>query len=113
MVENDCTIQDPLHQGNIFNQKFSSKAKVKNPDDPVPNLERKDGISNLDVLNTSPLEVAKIVSNIKKIYFSQCGIPVKCIHIIATPVSFSLSRLLNNLFEAGLFLNLGRIGGIV
>ena len=45
----------------------------------------------------------KITCNIKKSFFSQCGIPGKFIHIIDTLVSFSLSRLLNNLFQAGHF----------
>ena len=103
LVENDCTIQDPLQQSNIFNKYFSSKSTVPNPDDPAPNLIRKEGVATMNVLNTSPLEVAKITRNIKKSYFSHCGIPGKFIHLIATPVSFSLSRLLNNLFEAGHF----------
>ena len=93
LVENDRTVQDPLEQSNIFNTFFASKSTVQNPDDPAPNLPRKERVSNLNALNTSPLEVSKIIRNIKKSYFSQCGIPGKFIHIIATPVAFSLSRL--------------------
>ena len=40
---------------------------------------------------------------IKKSNFSHCGIPGKLLSEIATPVSFSMSRLFNNLFENGLF----------
>ena len=103
LIENDTTIHDPLEKSNIFNKHFASKSTVKNSDDPVPNLTRRDGIPDLNVLNTSPIEVAKIIRNIKKSYFSQCGIPGKFIHLISTPISFSLSRLLNNLFEVGQF----------
>ena len=99
LVENNVTVNDPSEQSNIFNQFFASKSTVQNANDPVPGLTRKEGINDLNVLNTSPLEVAKIIRNIKKSYFSHCGIPGKFIHLIATPVSFSLSRLLNNLFE--------------
>ena len=112
LVENESTIQDPLEQSNIFNKYFSSKSTVQNPDDPAPNLTRKEGVSSMNVLNTSPLEVGKIVRNIKKSYFSHCGIPGKFIHLIATPISFSLSRLLNNLFEAGHFPQIWKIAHI-
>ena len=66
----------------------------------------------MDVLNTSPLEVAKIVRNIKKSHLSYCGIPGKFIHMIATPISFSLSRLFNNLFKIGHFPNIWKIAHI-
>ena len=45
--------------------------------DPVPNLQQKEGISLLDMINTSPIEIAKFMRNIKQSYFSQCGIPGK------------------------------------
>jgi hypothetical protein len=103
LIENDETVQDPLQQSNIFNDFFASKSSVNNPNDPPPNLERKEGIPSLDAINTSPIEVAKFIRNIKKSQFSQCGIPGKFIHMIATPISFSMSRLFNNLFEIGHF----------
>ena len=101
LVENNITVQDPLEQSNIFNKHFAAKATVPNENDPVPILQRKDGVSDLSALNTSPIKVAKIVRNIKKSHFSHCGIPGKFIHLIATPVSFAVSRILNNLFEIG------------
>ena len=103
LVENDITVQDPLKQSNIFNDLFASKSSVNNPNDPVPNLHRKEGIPSLNCINTSPIEVAKIMRNIKKSQFSQCGLPGKFINLIATPISFSMSRLFNNLFEIGHF----------
>ena len=55
------------------------------------------------MLNTSPLEVAKLIRSMKKSNFSHCGIPGKLLGEISTPVSFSMSRLFNNLFETGYF----------
>ena len=112
LVENDLTIQDPLEQSNIFNSFFSSKSSVNNPNDPVPNLERKEGVSSLNAINTSPIEVAKFIRNIKKSHFSQCGIPGKFIHMISTTISFSMSRLFNNLFEIGHFPHLWKLAHV-
>ena len=112
LVENNVTVQDPSEQSNIFNTFFASKSTVQSPNDPVPNLQRKEGVPSLDVLNTSPLEVAKIIRNIKKSHLSHCGIPGKFIHLISTTISFSLSRLFNNLFEIGHFPNIWKIAHI-
>ena len=112
LVENNITVQEPLEQSNIFNKHFAAKSTVQNSNDPGPNLPRKEGVSDLSVINTSPLEVGKIIRNIKKSHFSHCGIPGKFIHLIATPVSFSLSRLLNNLFQIGFFPNSWKIAHI-
>ena len=64
------------------------------------------------MFNTSPIEVAKIIRNIKKSHLSQCGIPGKFIHLISTPVSFSMSRLFNNLFQAGHFPSIWKIAHV-
>ena len=48
LIENDITVQDPTEQSNIFNKFFASKSTVQNPNDPVPNLERKADISTLN-----------------------------------------------------------------
>ena len=103
LIENDSTIQDTEQKSNIFNDFFASKASVKNPDDPIPILERMTNVSSLSVLNTSPIEVAKFARTIKKSQLSECGIPGKFISLISTPISFSMSRLFNNLFEVGHF----------
>ena len=103
LVENNSVVQDPLEKSNIFNNFFASKSTVQNENDPVPILKQKEGITPLNMVNTSPIEVAKIIRNIKKSHSSHCGIPGKFIHLISTPISFSMSRLFNNLFEAGQF----------
>ena len=54
-------------------------------------------------LNTSPIEVAEIIRNIKKSKSSYCGVPGHFLSLIATPISFPLYKIFNNLFEAGHF----------
>ena len=103
LVENDITVQDPLQKSNIFNTFFASKSTVHNFDDPAPYLVRKDGIPSLDKLNTSPIEIAKLIRNIKKSHVSHCGISGKFINLISQPISYSMSKLFNNLFEIGHF----------
>ena len=103
LVENENVVNDPYQKSNILNKYFTSKSTVPNNDDPIPNLEQYIGVPNLTLLNTSPLEVAKLIRTMKKSNFSHCGIPGKILSEIATPVSFSLSRLFNNLFEIGFF----------
>ena len=92
LIENGSTIHDPLEQSNIFNQFFTSKSSVLNPNDPVPTLQRKEGINSINMINTSPIEVAKIVRNIKRSHLFYCGIPGKFVHLISTPISFAMSK---------------------
>ena len=80
--------------------------------DPAPHLEQIEGIPLLGSLNTSPFEVAKLIRNIKKSHLSHCGISGKFISLIATPISFSMSRLFNNLFEIGHFPDIWKIAHI-
>ena len=97
----------------MFNDLFSSKATVNGNDDPVPHLPPKSNIfSSLHIFNTSRIEVAKFCRDIKKSNSSYCGIPGKFISIIATPVSFPLYRLYNNLFEIGLFPDIFKISHV-
>ena len=83
LVENDTTVQDPLQKSNIFNTFFASKSTVPNFQDPAPHLDRKDGVSSLDSLNTSPIEIAKLIRNIKKSQISHCGISGMFINLIS------------------------------
>ena len=112
LIENNKTILDPLEKSNVLNEFFASKSSVQNPNDPVPFLQRMDIISSLDIVNTSPIEVAKIIRNTKRSYSSYCGVPGKFLHIISTPISFSMSRLLNNLFSNGHFPDIWKIAHI-
>ena len=112
LVENDTVVNDSYEKSNIFNTFFASKSTVPNPNDPAPNLEQRGDISLLSLLNTSPFEIAKLIRNLKKSHLSHCGIPGKLLSQISTPVSFSMSRLFNNLFEIGHFPDLWKIAHI-
>ena len=101
--ENDNIINDPKNKSEIFNNFFASKSKVDGFNDDPPNLERKQDIPNLATLNTSPLEVSKLIRNLKKSHISPCGISEKILQLISKEISYSLSRLFNNLFEIGHF----------
>ena len=112
LVENDITVNDPLEKSNIFNRFFAAKSTVPNPNDPPPNLQQLEGVPSLNSLNTSPFEIARIIRNLKKSHLSYCGIPGKFISLVSTPISFSMSRLFNNLFEIGHFPDLWKIAHI-
>ena len=64
------------------------------------------------MINTSPIEIARIIRKLKRSYMSYCGIPGKFIHLISTPISFSMSRLFNNLFEIGHFPDIWKIAHV-
>ena len=54
----------------------------------------KSNIPNVDCINTSLLEVSKIIcDNLKKSIRFYCGIPGKFLGLTATPISFSMSQL--------------------
>ena len=65
-----------------------------------------------NTLNTSPLKTARINRVTKKSHFSHCGISGNVLDMISTPISFSLSRLLNNHFEEGMFPSIWKLSHI-
>ena len=113
LIENGKTITDDQEKSNLLNNHFSAKATVPNPNDEVPLLFRKPEMPKFDSINTSPLEVSKIIrDHLKKSCISHCGIPGMFLGIIATPISFSISRLFNNLFENGLYPDLWKLSHV-
>ena len=112
LIENDNIINDPKEKSNIFNDFFASKSTVPNCNDPPPHLPCDEGLNKLEMLNTSPIEVAKIIRLLQKSSFSHCGVPGKFLSLISTPISFSMSRLFNNFFEIGYFPDLWKISHI-
>ena len=101
--ENNETINDPQTKSEIFNDFFASKSKLNGNDEDPPNLERIENVPQLSSINTSPIEVSKLIRNLKKSHVSPCGISGKFLQFIAKEISYPLSRLFNNLFEVGLF----------
>ena len=108
LLQNNTVINDPQTKSQHLNDIFVAKASVQGSDNPVPQLDPIDSIScSLSSINTSPIEVSKILRQLKKSNFSHCGISGRFINIIATPISFSLSRMFINCFEIGqIFLRL-------
>ena len=97
----------------LLNSHFASKTNIQGVDDEVPFLDKKDNIfSELSNMNTSPIELSKIIRTIKKSNQSNCGVPAKFLSLIATPISFSLSRMYNNLFEIGHFPDIFKLAHI-
>ena len=101
--ENGVVYNDPTEKGQILNNFFASKSRVNGSEENPPSLEKLDNITSLSVLNTSPLEVAKLIRHLKKSHISPCGISGKFLQLISKEISYSLSTLLNNLFHFGYF----------
>ena len=83
LIENDKTITDPKQKSDILNEFFSSKATVPGNDDAPPALNKIPVLSDFNQINTSNIEVAKIIRNIKHsqlpnngiLKYSCCNIP--------------------------------------
>ena len=103
LIENGQTVNDSFDKSDLLNRHFASKAQVPNPEDTPPNIPRHDVQSPLSTINTSHIEVAKLIRTMKLSSFSHCGIPAKFLALISTPISFSLSTLFNNMFSVGIF----------
>ena len=113
LIQNGEVINDAKQKSEQLNDLFIAKATVNGPQDDVPFLPQKDSItSNLSNINTSPIEVSKVLRQLKKSNSSHCGISGKFINIIATPISFSLSRVFNNCFEVGYFPEIFKIAHV-
>ena len=112
LIENDSTVNDPGLKADIFNTFFASKSNVQNSDDLPPPLQRLENVPDLASINTSPLEVGKLIRGLKKSHSSYCGIPAKFLQIISSPISYSLSKLFNNLFEMGHFPDIWKVAHI-
>ena len=104
ILDNGKVVTDAQAKCKIFNDYFASKASVQGNDDVVPNLMPRDDIlENLSNINTSYIEVAKLCRDIKKSKTSHCGLPGEFISMIATPISFTLAQIFNNMFDEGIF----------
>ena len=112
LVDNDKTITDPKLKSDLLNQHFCSKSTLPNSNDPPPKLNKFDVASDLSQINTSPIELSKIIRTMKKSSQSHCGIPGKFLSLIATPISFPLSTMFNDMFREGHFPDVFKIAHI-
>ena len=60
LKENDDIIHEPKSKSEIFNNHFASKSRVDGFDDVPPHLERIQGMPNLPLINTSPIEKKRL-----------------------------------------------------
>ena len=101
--EDDQIVNEPKNKTEIFNEYFASKSRVDGSDDDPPLLERMLNVQNLANINTSPIEIGKLIRSLKKSHISPCGISGKFLQMISKEISYPFSKLLNNLFEIGHF----------
>ena len=91
LIQNGEIINDCKQKIEQVNDLFVAKATVAGSEDKVPYLPKNDSItSSLSNINTSPIEVSKVLRQLKKSYSSHCGISGKFVNIIAKPISYSL-----------------------
>ena len=113
LIQNGQVIKDPKSKSEFHNDIFVAKATVPGNNDSVPALDPIQSISSsLTAINTSPIEVSKILRQLKKSSNSHCGISGKFVNFIATPIPFSLSRMLYNCFEVGYFPDIFKIAHV-
>ena len=103
IIENGESVTDPKKKADILNQHFSSKATVPGENDNPPHLNKFDVLSDLSNFNTSPLELGKIMRELKKSQSSHCGVSEKFLSLISTTISFPMSQMLNEIFQNGYF----------
>ena len=113
LIDEDKTTTKPEDKANILNKYFASKSTVTNPEDEAPFLQPKVEFNKFENINTSPLEVAKIIRSTKKSQISYCGISGKFLSLISTPISFSLSKLFNNLFAESIYPNEWKLSHVI
>ena len=99
LIENGETVTDPKCKSDLLNNHCADKATVDGSSHTPPNLLKTDVLSSLNQINTSPLEVGKIIHDCKKSHQSYCGVPGKFLSIISTTISFPLSIMFNPTFE--------------
>ena len=63
LLENDETVHDPKEKADLLNKHFASKSDVQDRDDIPPTPVKFDVQSPLNVINTSPIEVSKIIND--------------------------------------------------
>ena len=105
LIENGKTVSDPLEQAEIFNQYFTGKSNVRNPNDTPPTLESFVTNDVFEKLNTSHWEIGPIIKSLKSSNHSPCGIPATFIKDaysnIGSKITRLISDLLNKVFHTG------------
>ena len=116
LLEEGKTISDPQEQAEIFNQYFTGKSNVINPNDTPPILENFDTNDVFDKLDTSHWEIGPIIKSLKSSNHSPCGIPATFIKDaytnIGSKITKLISDLLNKIFHTGVYPNIWKLAHI-
>ena len=66
LIEDNKTATDSKGKADILNNHFANKASVDGHNDTPPKVDKINTFSQLDQINSSPLEVGKIIRECKK-----------------------------------------------
>ena len=107
LIEGENTVSDPLEQAEIFNQYFTGKSNVRNPNDDPPVLENYVTNDAFEYLNTSHWEIGPIIKSLKSSNYSPCGIPATFIKDAYTNIGSTITKLIsdliNKIFQTGVY----------
>ena len=116
LFEDGNIVSDPLKQAEIFNQYFTGKSNVRNPNDNPPTLESYVTNDVFENINTSHWEIGPIIKSLKSSNYSPCGIPATFIKNAYTNTGVKLtkliSELLNKIFHTGVYPNIWKLAHI-
>ena len=97
LIEGDETIHDPNKKANIFSDYFEQKSTLEGAADPGPDLEKLDGVPDLEWINTDKTEVKKLFRKLRLSNFSPCGISGQFLSIFSDMIVQPFSELLNRI----------------
>ena len=116
LLESEKIVDDPVEKANLFNQFFTGKSQVINPNDHPPDLEKIETDDIFEHINTSHYEIGPIIKSMKNSDFSPCGIPSAFIKLLYTHtgslITKMISDLLNSIFSSGCYPQIWKLSHI-
>ena len=116
LLDSGKIIDDPVEKANLFNQFFTGKSQVINPDDHPPDLDKIETDDNFEHINTSHFEIGPIIKSMKSSNYSPCGIPGTFIKLLYTHtgsvITKLISDLLNTIFSSGSYPQMWKLSHI-
>ena len=85
-MDNTQSITDPKLKIDVLNKQCASKYTVPCPNDNPPKLNKFNVLSDLSQINTSPIELSKVIRSMKKSNHSHCGITGKFLSLKETRI---------------------------
>ena len=75
LIENNKTIANPKQRSELLNKHFANKSTLPGLTDAPPILDKIEVMSDWSKINTSPIELSKIIRSMTKSNQSSCGVP--------------------------------------